>query len=52
MYDIPILSIKDKVSDVEWQTRVELAAAYRLFVMWLGRSHSYTYIPLPEQKIC
>ena len=44
MYDIPILSIKDKVSDVEWQTRVELAAAYRLFVMHGWDDLIYTHI--------
>ena len=49
MYDIPILSIKDKVSDVEWQTRVELAAAYRLFVMhgWDDLIHTHISARIP-----
>ena len=35
MYDIPVRDLKGKVSDVEWQTRVDLAACYRL-VEWHG----------------
>ena len=33
MYDIPKIDLKDKVSAQEWQTRIELAACYRLLVL-------------------
>ena len=30
MFELPQLNLKDKVSDAEWQTRIDLAACYRL----------------------
>ncbi|MDP6881804.1 MAG: class II aldolase, partial [Alteromonas macleodii] len=30
MFSLPTLSLKGKVSEQEWQTRVDLAACYRL----------------------
>lgn len=44
MYDIPKLSLKDSVSPTEWQTRLELAAAYRLLVMHGWDDLIYTHI--------
>ncbi|CAH0539684.1 class II aldolase/adducin family protein [Vibrio marisflavi] len=49
MYEIPQLDLKNRVSDVEWQTRVELAAAYRLFVMhgWDDLIHTHISARIP-----
>ncbi|MBO1254557.1 class II aldolase/adducin family protein [Alteromonas sp. 5E99-2] len=48
-YDIPVLNLKDQVSDAEWQTRVELAAAYRLMVMhqWDDLIHTHISARIP-----
>jgi len=50
--DAPITSLKDKVSPEEWQTRVDLAAFYRL-VAWHGwddmiYTHISARVPGPE----
>lgn len=44
MYDIPTLNLKNRVTDDEWQTRLELAAAYRLLVMHGWDDLIYTHI--------
>ena len=44
MFDIPIRNLKDKVSDAEWQTRVDLAACYRLVVLHGWDDLIYTHI--------
>nr|WP_136249568.1 class II aldolase/adducin family protein [Ningiella ruwaisensis] len=49
MYDIPKLQLKDQVSEQEWKTRVELAAAYRLLVMhnWDDLIHTHISARIP-----
>jgi len=49
MYEIPEVELKTKVSDLEWQTRVELAACYRLFVMhgWDDLIHTHISARIP-----
>lgn len=49
MYRIPTLDLKGKVSEQEWQTRVELAAAYRLLVMhnWDDLIHTHISARIP-----
>ncbi len=49
MYDIPTINLKDKVSQQEWQTRVELAACYRLLVMhgWDDLIHTHISARIP-----
>ncbi|WDE01987.1 class II aldolase/adducin family protein [Thalassomonas actiniarum] len=44
MFDIPQLDLKGKVSDAEWQTRVDLAACYRLVAMHGWDDLIYTHI--------
>ncbi len=44
MFDIPQLSLKGKVSDIEWQTRVDLAACYRLLVLHGWDDLIYTHV--------
>ncbi|GLX84998.1 putative aldolase class 2 protein [Thalassotalea loyana] len=44
MFDIPTPSLKGKVSDAEWQTRVDLAACYRLVAMHGWDDLIYTHI--------
>lgn len=44
MFDIPTRSLKGKVSDVEWQTRIDLAASYRLMVLHGWDDLIYTHI--------
>lgn len=48
-YDIPVLNLKQRVSDAEWQTRVELAAAYRLMVLhnWDDLIHTHISARIP-----
>lgn len=49
MYEIPRLDLKDQVSEQEWQTRVELAAAYRLYVLhgWDDLIHTHISARIP-----
>jgi ribulose-5-phosphate 4-epimerase/fuculose-1-phosphate aldolase len=49
MYEIPTLNLKNQVPDAEWQTRVELAAAYRLLVMhgWDDLIHTHISARIP-----
>jgi ribulose-5-phosphate 4-epimerase/fuculose-1-phosphate aldolase len=49
MYSIPTLNLKNQVSDAEWHTRVELAAAYRLMVMhgWDDLIHTHISARIP-----
>ncbi|MDT0594155.1 class II aldolase/adducin family protein [Glaciecola petra] len=49
MYSIPALDVKKHVSEQEWQTRVELAAAYRLLVMhnWDDLIHTHISARIP-----
>lgn len=44
MLEIPTISLKGKVSDIEWQTRIDLAACYRLVVMHGWDDLIYTHI--------
>ena len=44
MFEIPKVNLKGKVSDVEWQTRVDLAACYRLVHMHGWDDLIYTHI--------
>ena len=44
MFDIPSLQLKNKVSDIEWQTRVDLAACYRLVAYHGWDDLIYTHI--------
>ncbi|WP_286233110.1 class II aldolase/adducin family protein [Thalassotalea sediminis] len=50
MLEIPKLNLKDKVSPQEWQTRVDLAACYRLVAMHGWDDLIYTHISarIPE----
>jgi len=50
MFELPKISIKGKVSADEWQTRVELAACYRLFVMhgWDDLIHTHISARIPN----
>lgn len=52
MYSLPDVSLKGKVSDTEWQTRVELAACYRLFVMhgWDDLIHTHISARIPDTE--
>ena len=49
MYQIPQIDLKGRVSEQEWQTRVELAACYRLFVMhgWDDLIHTHISARIP-----
>ncbi len=49
MYDLPIVDLKNKVSEAEWHTRVELAACYRLLVMhgWDDLIHTHISARIP-----
>ena len=44
MYDIPHIDLSTKASKAEWQTRVELAACYRLLVMHGWDDLIYTHV--------
>ncbi|QOL25544.1 class II aldolase/adducin family protein [Thalassotalea sp. LPB0316] len=44
MFEIPTPSLKGKVSEAEWQTRVDLAACYRLVAMHGWDDLIYTHI--------
>jgi len=44
MYNIPQVNLRDKVSEIEWQTRIDLAAAYRLVVLHGWDDLIYTHI--------
>lgn len=50
MYDLPVIDLKEKVSAEEWQTRVELAACYRLFVLhgWDDLIHTHVSARIPN----
>ncbi|MBF7073444.1 class II aldolase/adducin family protein [Glaciecola sp. MH2013] len=52
MYSIPTVNLKGKVSDIEWQTRVELAACYRLLVMhgWDDLIHTHVSARIPGSE--
>ena len=49
MYELPQIDLKGKVSEQEWQTRLELAACYRLFVMqgWDDLIHTHVSARIP-----
>lgn len=49
MYDIPHIDLRGKVSAAEWQTRVDLAACYRLMVMhgWDDLIHTHVSARIP-----
>jgi len=44
MFDTPKVNLQGKVSDIEWQTRIDLAACYRLTVMQGWDDLIYTHI--------
>jgi len=49
MFEIPNISLKNKVSEAEWQIRVDLAACYRLMVMhdWDDLIHTHISARIP-----
>jgi ribulose-5-phosphate 4-epimerase/fuculose-1-phosphate aldolase len=49
MYEIPHIDLRNKVSPTEWQTRVDLAACYRLLVMhgWDDLIHTHISARIP-----
>ena len=52
MFELPEINLKGKVSADEWQTRVELAACYRLFVMhgWDDLIHTHISARIPNTE--
>ena len=44
MFELPVLDLKNKVSEAEWQTRVDLAACYRLIHLYGWDDLIYTHI--------
>ncbi|WP_299001950.1 class II aldolase/adducin family protein [uncultured Shewanella sp.] len=52
MFELPTINLKGKVSAQEWQTRVELAACYRLFVMqgWDDLIHTHVSARIPDSE--
>ncbi|WP_299490883.1 class II aldolase/adducin family protein [uncultured Shewanella sp.] len=52
MFELPKINLKDTVSAQEWQTRVELAACYRLFVMqgWDDLIHTHVSARIPDSE--
>jgi len=52
MFELPKVNLKNKVSAQEWQTRVELAACYRLFVMhgWDDLIHTHISARIPDTE--
>ncbi len=52
MYDIPQVNLQGKVSSQEWQTRVELAACYRLLVLhgWDDLIHTHISARIPDTE--
>lgn len=44
MFELPVLSLKDQVSELEWQTRIDLAACYRLVAIHGWDDLIYTHI--------
>ena len=50
MFDVPKVNLKNKVSAQEWQTRVDLAACYRLMVMqgWDDLIHTHISARIPD----
>ena len=44
MFDIPKINLKGQVSEQEWQTRIDLAACYRLLVLHGWDDLIYTHI--------
>lgn len=44
MFELPTCHIKEQVSEIEWQTRVDLAACYRLVAMHGWDDLIYTHI--------
>lgn len=44
MFELPNINLKNKVSDIEWQTRIDLAACYRLVQMQGWDDLIYTHI--------
>lgn len=49
MFEIPQIKLKNKVSDTEWQMRIDLAACYRLMVMhgWDDLIHTHISARIP-----
>ena len=49
MYELPQIDLSNKVSQQEWQTRLELAACYRLFVLhgWDDLIHTHISARIP-----
>ncbi len=49
MFELPFVNVKNSVSAQEWQTRVELAACYRLFVIhgWDDLIHTHVSARIP-----
>ena len=52
MFDLPVVNLKNSVSADEWQTRVDLAACYRLLVMhgWDDLIHTHISARIPNSE--
>jgi len=52
MFEVPKVDVKGKVSDAEWQVRVDLAACYRLMVMhgWDDLIHTHISARIPDTE--
>ncbi len=52
MFEIPKVNLKNKVSTIEWQLRVDLAACYRLMVMhgWDDLIHTHISARIPDTE--
>ena len=52
MFEIPKISLKNKVSAVEWQIRIDLAVCYRLMVMhgWDDLIHTHISARIPDTE--
>lgn len=44
MFELPIINLKDNVSESEWNTRIDLAACYRLVALYGWDDLIYTHI--------
>lgn len=50
MHDLPQLNLKNKVSDIEWQLRIDLAACYRLVAHmgWDDLIYTHISVKIPD----
>jgi len=52
MYQLPEINLYTKVSSQEWQTRLELAACYRLLTLqgWDDLIHTHISARIPQSE--